>query len=137
MAGSPDLIPLLDELARIGALTGATSALPHLAEARAAVLADEAGAARAISAAATELDVASYDQCATPVFTAMYLATSYASCFGRAAVASGQLAPATNGCEPNISPDYLPCWDVDAGYIPVDCRTAETLWVVNGEWVPI
>lgn len=135
MDDETDLAVIGAELGRIGAIIGATDALPHLA-ALADVLASGSNAtAHPIASAAEVLDPVGYDVCGIPGFTALYVSTSFAGCFERAGIPAGELAPATDGCETGISPDYLPCFDPDQGYVPVDCRTGEGVRLVAREWV--
>lgn len=129
-----DIDQIIDELGRLGAVLGANGALPRLADMRAA-LADNAPTARALDAAAQILDDASYAECRIPVFTAMYVSTSFASCFGRAPIAAGQTTPDAEGCETNISPGFLPCFNAEAGYLPIDCRSGERVVLRDATWV--
>ena len=133
LAGETDIDPVLDELARVGAIVGATDALPHLAAAR-----DAEDPAQSLAAAATDLDAAGYAECEIPIFTALYVSTSWADCFGTVDIpASTSIGAdsATQACNADNSPGFLPCWDVDAGYQPVDCRTGEAVRAEAGNWV--
>ena len=129
-----DLGRIIDELARLAAVLGASEALPHVADMKAA-MEDDGELARSMDAAAEAVDHAGYAACGVPMFTAMYVSTSFGSCFGRAPIAAGTFTPDSDGCEDNISPDFLPCFDADAGYVPMDCRTGEPVVLVDGEWV--
>jgi len=122
----PDLGQTLDELSRIAPLVGTSDALPPLIEAHAAV---DAGHSPALplGEAAPAMDEASFAECGIPVFTALYLSTSFASCHGRVALPVAGLAPETTGCEPAASALYLPCFDPAAGYAPTHCQTGESV----------
>lgn len=132
-----DLDAIVEELARIGAVIGATGALPHLAELQDLLAEGSTATAHPIARAAQALDERGHEVCEIPGFTALYVSTSFASCFGRAGIAAGELAPATDGCEQDISPDFLPCFDPATGYVPIDCRTGEGVRLVDGEWVAV
>jgi hypothetical protein len=97
--GEPDTGPTLDELSRISALVGASEALPHRTDAPTAVEADESPAL-ALGQAAAAIDAASFAECKIPVFTALYLSTSFSSCHVRVALPVAGLSPATAGCGP-------------------------------------
>ena len=125
---------VIDELARLGALLGASEALPHLADMKAALDANEQ-TARSMDAAAEALDHAAHVECGIPVFTPMYVTTSFASCFGRTPIAAGTMVPDSEGCEPDLGAEFLPCFDTNAGYVPVDCRSGELVVLRAGEWV--
>ena len=131
-----DLHAVIDELGRLAAVFDAAAALPHLASWRAAVE-DRSSAADAMDAAADLIDAATHAECGVPAFTAMYVSTSFASCFGRAPIDAGSLAPETAACETGISPSFLPCFSTDGGYLPVDCRSGATVMVDAGSWVEI
>jgi len=133
-AGESEIDPTLAELSRIAALVGASDALPHLAEAHAAVEA-ETSPALPLGEAAPAMDAASFVECDIPVFTALYLSTSFASCHGRVALPVAGLAPDSTGCDPSVSAVYLPCFDPDAGYAPIDCRNAQPVQLVDTDWV--
>ncbi|MEO0494463.1 MAG: hypothetical protein AAF081_13725 [Actinomycetota bacterium] len=129
-----DLFAVIDEAARLAALLGASEALPHLADMKAAIDAGDQ-TARSLDAAAEALDEAGHAECSIPVFTAMYVTTSFASCFGRAPVAAGTMVPDSEGCEPDLRAEFLPCFDDTDGYIPVDCRTGAQVVLRDGEWI--
>jgi|GEM_PF-1928538 hypothetical protein len=133
-ASDTDIGPTLDELSRIAALVGASAALPHLTTAQAAA---EAGDSPALplGQAASAIDAASFTECEIPVFTALYLSTSFASCHGRVALPVAGLAPATTGCDPTASALFVPCFDAAAGYAPVDCLTGDPARLVDADWV--
>jgi hypothetical protein len=133
-AGDTDIGPALDELSRIAALVGASEALPHLANAHVAVDTDESPAA-ALGEAAPAIDAASFAECEIPVFTALYLSTSFSSCHVRVALPVAGLAPDAEGCDPTASAPYLPCFDPAAGYAPIDCPTGESVRFVGTDWV--
>ena len=129
-----DIHRVLDEMARLAAVLGASEALPHLADMKTAI--EENGqTARSLDAAAEAFDTTAYAECGIPAFTAMYVTTSFASCFGRAPIAAGQMVPDSEGCERDLGAEFLPCFDADAGYVPMDCRTGEPVVLVDGEWV--
>lgn len=129
-----DIHRVLDEMARLAAVLGASEALPHLADMKVAI--EENGqTARSLDAAAEAFDATSYAECGIPAFTAMYVTTSFASCFGRAPIAAGQMVPDSEGCEPDLGAEFLPCFDGNAGYVPVDCRSGELVVLRAGEWV--
>ena len=130
-----DLGRIMDELARLSAVIGANDALPHVSNLLVALDEGE-DMARPLDAAAEAVDAAGYDECEIPLFTAMYVSTSYASCFGRAPIAAGTMAPDSTGCETDIAPEFLPCFDPEAGHIPVDCRTNDPVVLRGGEWQP-
>jgi len=134
LAEETEIDPVLDELARVGAVVGATVALPHLAAAREA---DDPAAS--LAAAAADLDAAGYAECEIPIFTALYVTTSWAACFGAveipAATVVAAVDPSNQVCNADDSPGFLPCWDADAGYLPTDCRTGETVRADAGNWV--
>jgi len=134
LAAETELDPVIDELARVGAVVGATDALPHLAAAREA---DDPSPS--LAAAAANLDAAGYAECEIPVFTALYVTTSWAACFGAvdipAATVVATIDPSDQVCNADDSPGFLPCWDVDTGYLPTDCRTGETVRAEAGSWV--
>ena len=129
-----DIHAVLDEMARLAAVLGASAALPHLADMKAAIE-DDGQTARSLDAAAEAFDTTSYAECGIPAFTAMYVTTSFASCFGRAPIAAGQMVPDSEGCESDLGAEFLPCFDEDAGYIPIDCRHGHGVTLVDGEWV--
>ena len=130
-----DLGVIVDELARIGALIGATEALPHLAELRDLIDEGSNETAHPLANAAATLDAAGQEFCQIPGFTALYVSTSFSTCFARAGIVAGGLAPETEGCETGISPEFLPCFDPDQGFLPIDCRTGEGVRLVDREWV--
>ncbi len=130
-----DLEPVLDEMARLAAVLGANDALPHLDAMATAARADES-MAHAMDAAAEVLDRHGVEACGIPVFTAMYVSTSFSSCFGRAPIAAGTMVPDSGACETDISPPFLPCFDETQGFIPVDCRTGEPVVVRDRAWEP-
>lgn len=135
MEDETDLATIVNELARLGSRIGATEALPHLAELQ-DVIADGSNAtAHPLANAADALDATGFEVCEIPGFTALYVSTSFSTCFARAGIAAGGLAPATSGCETGISPEFLPCFDPDRGHIPVDCRTGEGVRLVDRDWV--
>lgn len=129
-----ELAAVIHELARIGAVIGATGALPHLAELQDLLAEGSNATAHPLAGAAEALDSRGYEVCEIPGFTALYVSTSFASCFGRAGIPAGLLHPETEGCETGISPEFLPCFDPAQGHIPVDCRTGEGVRLVDGEW---
>ncbi|MEM8704830.1 MAG: hypothetical protein AAGE98_00115 [Actinomycetota bacterium] len=129
-----DIHAVIDETARLAAVLGASEALPHLADMKAAIDADEQ-TARSLDAAAEALDRVSYAECRIPLVSAMYVTTSFASCFGRAPIAAGTMVPDSQGCEPDLGAEFLPCFDEAAGYVPVDCRTDGLVVLRDGAWV--
>ncbi len=129
-----DLTAVIDELGRLAALFDVGAALPHLQAWRAAID-DGTSSAAAMDTAAELIDTATFDECGVPAFTAMYVSTSFASCFGRAPIEAGSLAPDTVGCETGETPTFLPCFDETNGRVPVDCRTGATVVVRAGTWV--
>ncbi len=137
-ADETDLAAVVDELARLGAVVGATEALVHLAEARDG---DADAAAPALAAAAGDLDASGYSECEIPLFSAVYVTTSWAQCHGPVPIAAhsvlGDLDLTDRACHADDSPGYLPCWDTEAGFIPIDCRTGETVRAEAGSWVAI
>ncbi len=135
-AADTDIGPALGELSRIAALVGASEALPHLTTAHAAVEAGDSPAL-ALGQAAAAIDAASFSECEIPVFTALYLSTSFSSCHGRVALPVAGLAPATTGCDPTASALFLPCFDPAAGYAPTDCLTGEPVRLVDADWVSV
>ncbi|NCG25738.1 MAG: hypothetical protein GWP47_16600 [Actinobacteria bacterium] len=135
-AADTDIGPAFEELSRVAALVGAPEALPHLATAHAAVKADESPAL-AVSQAAAAIDAASFAECEIPVFTALYLSTSFSSCHGRVALPVAGLAPATAGSDPTALAIFLPCFDPAAGYAPVDCLTDKSVRLVNADWASV
>lgn len=136
LAEDSDIGPTLDELSRIAALVGASGSLPYLADAYDAVRSDESPVV-ALGEAAAAIDAASFAECEIPVFTALYLSTSFASCHGRVALPVAGLAPDTTGCDPAESALYLPCFDAAAGYAPIDCLTGESVRLVTADWVSV
>ncbi len=132
LATETDIEPALDELARLGAVAGASDALVHLTTAH-----DADDPSSSLAAAAVDLDAAGYAECEIPIFSALYVTTTWASCHGAvdipAAIVIGDAAAGT--CNADDSPGFLPCWDVEAGYLPVDCRTGETVRADGGNWV--
>ncbi len=136
LAAETDMGAALDELARLGAFVGATAALPHLAEAREA---DDP--AFSLAAAAADLDSAGHAECEVPIFSALYVTTSWADCYGEvdipAANAAAAVDQSTQACHADDSPGFLPCWDVDTGFQPVDCRTGATVRAEAGAWVKV
>ncbi len=130
-----DLSAVIAELARLSAIVGANDALPHLAAVRSAVE-EDGETALALDAAAAIMDEGSHAECEIPVFTALYVSTSFSSCFGRAAIPAATMTPDTDGCEPAVSPGYLPCFDAGAGFVPIDCRSGTPVVVRDGDWVP-
>ncbi|MEM9465419.1 MAG: hypothetical protein AAGA90_08585 [Actinomycetota bacterium] len=129
-----DLDAVIDELGRLAAVFGANDALPHLAAWRAAI-AEGSSAAEAMDATADIVDAATFAECGVPAFTAMYVSTSFASCFGRAPIDAGGLSPDTDGCETDHTPAFLPCFSETDGYMPVDCRTGAVVVLDGGVWV--
>ena len=131
--GGRPLEEILDELARLTAVLGANDALPHLADMRAAATAGDT-MAEAMDRAADRIDRATFDTCGIPAFTAMYVTTSFSSCFGRAPIAAGTMVPDSEGCETAIAPAYLPCFDEANGFLPIDCRDGAPVVVRDQDW---
>lgn len=136
LATETDMGAALDELARLGSFVGATAALPYLAAAREA---DDPGPS--LAAAAPDLDAAGHAECEIPIFSALYVATSWADCYGEvdipAASTIATVDPTTQACHADESPGFLPCWDIDGGYQPIDCRTGETVRAQAGAWAAV
>jgi hypothetical protein len=133
-AGDTDIGPTLDELSRIAAVVGASEELPHLTNAHTAGEAGESPA-RPLGEAAPAIDAVSFTEYEIPVFTALYLSTSFSSCHVRVALPVAGLAPATTGCDPAASALFLPCFDPAAGYAPVGCLSDESVRLVDAGWV--
>jgi hypothetical protein len=49
--------------------------------------------------------------------------------------AAGTTAPDSEGCEPDLGAEFLPCSDGDAGCVPVDCRSGNIVFPRAGEWL--
>jgi hypothetical protein len=135
-AGDSDIGPALDEPSRIAALVGASEALPHLAEARVAVASGDSPAIP-LGDAAPAIDAASFAECEIPVFTTLYLSTSFSSCHVHVALLVAGLAPVATGCDPAASALFLPCFDPAAGYTPVDCLSGQAMRLVDADWVEV
>ncbi len=129
----------------MGAVVGATEALAQIASARGTddqpieERSDEI--ATALAAAAPDLDSAGYAECGIPLFSAIYVSTSWADCHGPVDIPAhaviGRVDGSTGSCHASDSPGFLPCWDVEAGYLPTDCRTGEVVRADEGSWVAV
>jgi hypothetical protein len=85
--------------------------------------------------AAPAIDAASFTECEIPIFTALYLSTSFVSCHGRVALPVADLAPATTSCDPTASALFVPCFDSAAGDVPADCLSGDSVRLVDADWV--
>lgn len=138
----PDLVPLLDDLARIGALAGATEALPSLGAVE-STLADESLSDHnrfvrlhdLLVGAANTLDDATAAACEIPVFSAMYATSGFPDChFELELPVAAYTKRREPGCTTDGRPDYLPCWSNDGNHIAVDCVTGVVVQTVGDDW---
>ncbi|MDW3219853.1 MAG: hypothetical protein R8F63_14660 [Acidimicrobiales bacterium] len=145
LADQADLQVVLDELARLGALAGATGALPTIVAIE-TTLADESLSEHRASVqlhdllveAAAELDEATSAACDIPAFSAMYAATGFGDCHLELEIpiAAYTLAGEPGTCSTDDLPRHLPCWSNDGNHLAVDCVTSLIVQVVDGEWRP-
>jgi hypothetical protein len=140
-----DLAPLVEELARLAAVAGATAALPSLnriAEVAADPALTEAGVRIAthdlLVTASRPIDEATYAACEIPLFTALYAATDFADCRMELEipVAAYTAPPDPTGCATAERPDFLPCFSADEAYLPVDCVSDEIVTAAGTRWSP-
>lgn len=142
LADQPGIGPTLDELARIGALAGATDALPKISRIE-ATLDDPAlsesnrfvQAHDLLVAAALSLDDATATACGIPVFSALYATSGFPDChFELELPVAGYTALRGPGCSTDGRPDHLPCWSNDGRHLPVDCVSGVLVQAVGDDW---
>lgn len=143
-ADDSDLGPTLDELARLSAVVGATSALPALNQFRTledspSLSAVEESTARhdRLVEASILIDNATWDACAIPAFTALYAASGFAECHFEMEIPVGgyTMVDEPGSCRSLGRPTFLPCFsDVD-GHLPVDCVSGEIVQADGDRWV--
>lgn len=136
LAGDPSIVPTLEELARIGALVGATPALPALN--RIIEILDEGGDHVDIHddlvTASESVDAATRGACRVPLFSATYAATGWPSCHGELTIPVAGYTVLGESCGSEPLPDALPCFTDTAPFLPINCNTGETVQLVDGEW---
>lgn len=138
-----ELEPMLEELARLAALSGATEALSPLD--RVGSVADDpelttVGRRLAthdlLVAASRPVDDATWVACEVPLFTALYAGGGIADCHLELdiAVAAHMDPPDPSACGVGPFPDHLPCFSADEGYLPVDCVTGDVVAAAGDRW---
>lgn len=146
LAESPTLGTTVDELARVGAMAGATAALPLLGELQAAISAspeppDQAAFVQRhdlLVSAGTTIDVATAASCELPLFSALYATTGFPDCHFELEipVAAYTRLGEAGTCSMEGRPSFLPCWSRDGEHLPVDCVSEEVLQADGDRWLP-
>lgn len=135
-AGGPSLRPTLEELARIGALVGATAALPALNRSIQALGDgdDHVDIHDDLVVASASIDAATREICRIPAFTATYAATGWPSCHGELTIPVAAYTTLGDSCGSEPPPSALPCFTGTVPYLPINCNTGEPVRLVAGEW---
>jgi len=140
-----DLDGTLTELARIAALTGATTALPLLDDIGELVndgsLSETAQRVQRhdlLVLAGRTIDASTTSTCGIPAFSALYTASGFPDCHLELElpIAGYTLAGTPGTCSAEGRPSFLPCWSEDDQHLAVDCVSDEIVQAVGDRWVP-
>ncbi|GJM39444.1 MAG: hypothetical protein DHS20C19_28110 [Acidimicrobiales bacterium] len=142
-AAEPGLSVVLDEFARLGALAGATDALPLIVGIE-RTLADESLSEHRsfvqlhdlLVEAAAALDDATSAACGIPAFSATYATSGFGECHFELEIpiAAYTLVGEPGTCDSDGHPTHLPCWSTDGDHLAIDCVSGVIVQAVDGEW---